>query len=89
MTLRAGVAAELWLCLEVRLWDGEYESDVVVIDEGHESIVIQHSEHSLAHQLNEACLIGDVVDWGVDGDDNLAQLTALLVKLWEPPNRRD
>lgn len=83
MTLRAGVAAQLWLSLEVGVWDGEDESDVVVINEGHEGIVIKYCEHSLADQLDEACLIGDVVDWGVDGDDDLAQLAALLVKLWE------
>lgn len=81
MTLRAGVATQLRFCLEVGVWDGEDESDVVVIDEGHEGIVIEHCQYSLAHQFDKACLISNVVDWGVDGDDDLTQLTAFLVKL--------
>lgn len=60
---------------------GKDQGDVVVIDEGHEGVVLGHGVHGLTHQVNEARLVGDVVDRGVDGDDNLAQLCALIIKL--------
>lgn len=82
VALGTGVAAELRVGLEVALvLDGENQGDVVVIDEGHEGVVLGHGEHGLAHQVDEAGLVGDVVDGGVDGDDDLAQLAALVVEL--------
>jgi len=80
VSLWAGVAAQLGNSLVVLVGQGQDQRDVVVIDEGHEGVVLSHGEHSLAHQVDEASLVGDVVDGGVDGDDDFAQLVALIVK---------
>lgn len=82
MALGTGVAAELRVGLEVALvLDGENQGNVVVIDEGHEGVILGHGEHGLAHQVDEAGLVGDVVHGGVDGNDHLAQLAAFVIKL--------
>ena len=81
MSLGTGMAAQLRVGLESWARCGEDQGDVVVINEGHEGIVIWDSEHSLTHQLDKASLISDVVDRCVDGDDDLAQLAAIISQL--------
>lgn len=84
VALGTGVAAELGIGLEAALvLDGENQGNVVVIDEGHEGVVLGHGEHGLTHQVDEAGLVGDVVHGGVDGDDDLAQLAAFIIELWK------
>ena len=82
MTIGARVTAEhgLGLVLGV-VCGGQDEFNVVVVNEGHEGIVLVHGEHGLLYQVDEASLVGDVVHGGVDGDDNFAQLVAGRVNL--------
>lgn len=81
MALGAGVAAQLRAGLESSGLLGQDEGNVVVINEGHEGVVLGDSEYSLAHQLDEASLVSDVIDGSVDGDDDLAHLAAVLIEL--------
>lgn len=67
--------------LELILSFGQDKCDVVVINEGHEGVVTGDGENSFAHQLNEACLVSDVVDGCVDSDDDLAHFGASVIKL--------
>lgn len=80
MTIRAGVAAEHGFSLVAGEELRKYQFDVVVIDEGHEGIILVHGEDSLPHEVDETSLIGDVVHGGVDGDDDFAHLGAGGVK---------
>ena len=78
------MTAELWLSLVVAgVKRRKHELDVVVIDEGHESVVLVNGEDSLAYQVDEASLVCDVVHGCVDGDDHLTQFVALSVQLWQ------
>jgi len=77
-----GVAAEHGLSLMgLCLGNGENKGDVVVIDEGHEGVVFVDGEDGFFYQVDEAGLVGDVVDGGVDGNDHFAHLLALGVNL--------
>ena len=81
MTIGTRVAAELGLGLEARVGGGQHELYVVIIDEGHESVVLVNGQNGLSHEIDESSLVSDVVDWGVNSDDNFAQLFTLMINL--------
>ena len=84
MTLWALVAAERRLglvALALALPDGQDELDVVVVDEGHEGVVLGDGAERLADDVDEALLVGDVVDRRVDGEHDVHQRAAVLVQL--------
>ena len=91
MSEPVGVALWALLAAEHRLGLGplpltaehrQNQLDVVVVDERHEGVVLGDGAERLSDDVDEAVLVGDVVDRRVDGEDDLGQRFALLVQLW-------
>jgi len=80
MSLWALVAAQHRLRLEVLLSDRQDKLNVVVINEGHEGIVLIDCEDSFTDKVDESSLVGDIVYRGVDGDNDFTQLLAFIIK---------
>lgn len=80
MALGASVTTQLRIGLEIILSIRQDEGDVIVINEGHEGVVTGDGEHGFTHKLNKTCLVSDVVDGCVDGDDDLAHFGSVLIK---------
>jgi len=74
------MTAKHGLRFEVLVSDGKDKLNIVVINEGHESIVLVDGEHSFTDKVDESSLVSDVVHRGVDGDDDFAQLLAFIIK---------
>jgi len=74
------VATEHRLRFEVLVSDGEDKFNVVVINESHESIVLVDGEYSFADKVDESSLVSDVVNRGIDGDDDFAEFLAFIIK---------
>lgn len=82
MTIWARVTAEHGFSLVLRVVSsGQDKFDVIIINKGHESVVLVHGEDSLLYQVDEASLVSDVVNGSIDSDDNFAQLIARSVSL--------
>lgn len=80
MSCWALVTAKHWLSLEFLLPDRQHKLDVVVINEGHESIIFSNCEHGLTDKIDESSLVSNVVHRGIDGNDDFAQLLACIIK---------
>ena len=92
VTLWAFLAAEHRLGLgplPLAAENGQHQLDVVVVDEGHEGVVLGDGAERLSDDVDEAVLVGDVVDRRVDGEDDLSQRFALLVQLWGEEGQLD
>jgi len=74
------VTAEHGFRFEVLVSDGQDKFNVVVINEGHESVVLVDGEHSFTDKVDESSLVSDVVHRSVDGDNDFAQLLAFIIK---------
>jgi len=80
MSCWALVAAEHWFSLEFLLADWKDKLNIVVINEGHEGIILCDSEHGFLDKVDESRLVSDVVHRGIDGDNNFAQFLACIIK---------
>jgi len=80
MSCRALVTAKHGLSLEFLLSDGKNKLNIIVINEGHESIILSDSEHSFTNKVDESRLVSDVEYRGVNGEDNFAHLLAFIIK---------